>query len=331
MNFVKRQIINLGRKRNLKKITKNMGEIVEEPDKFICYIKQEKLNKNINFGIIDHLDLFGLIATSEDKKMLKKYDLTKPIYYVFDNIVFDNTLSLSSVNSNVIIKNCTFKGTIELRWNENITFENNKYEATKPLFVENPCFIYDRRGIGNITFINENIGDSKDKNQSLDNIVISLKASNIRLINTSINISNPGILILKANEINIENSSISGEKVSIVSNSINFENSKIKANEAVTIKNKNNDFGGKVISPIVVYNNVDLSEKEGITYIDKETVNQRNDELRFEKELKNARLLLIEKLKEIRDNCNKVNDKEIEKLRNEIERKSVHKVLSKTK
>ena len=261
----------------------------------------------------------------------KKYNLNKPIYYVFDNIVFDKRLSLSSAHANVIIKNCTFKGDIELRWNQNITFENNRYEANQPLDLGYNCYLYSSGYVENITFINENIGKSKESNNALYNFGIELKADNIKLIDTNINIYDPGTIVIKGNNISAKNSSISGEEVYLDCDSINFENSETKAIESVTIKNEKNDFKGKVISPIVVYNNIDLSEKEGITYIDKKIVSQKNYELRFEKELKDAKLLLIEKLKEIRDNCNKVNNKKINNLRNELESKSVHKVLTKTK
>ena len=59
MDLIKRKINNSVKKSTLKKITNNMGEIVEEPDKFVCYIKQEKLNKSVSYRNDYWLNLYG--------------------------------------------------------------------------------------------------------------------------------------------------------------------------------------------------------------------------------------------------------------------------------
>lgn len=311
MNLIKEKIYNIARKSILKSATRNIGSITEEDDKFICYVDQKRMHQEYNddFGLDLDLTGFNYEFDEKDKKVLSLYNLTKPIYYVFDNITFDKKVALKSIFCKVIFKNCTFKGDIQFDYNNDITFENNKYLGSNPLHEGWPCYMYKSSIVYNLTFKDENLFNKEDC-CTLNNFGIQIEADNINFINTNIDIDNPGDIYINASKITAKNSTILAREIYLDSDSIDFTDSLVSAKEGIIIDNEKADFNKSAYAPVVVYNGKYLDEKD-------------------ETELDNARKEFITQLKAISNYCKQLNDEKALEIRRNLDNKSVLKVLKK--
>ena len=84
MNKFKKGIYNLAREQVKKQLTRNLGKVIEEDDRLICYVNKHKCEKNI---FTNTFECSGI--TDNDRRIAKVYNLVKPIYYVFDGLVFE--------------------------------------------------------------------------------------------------------------------------------------------------------------------------------------------------------------------------------------------------
>lgn len=87
-----------------RKITGNLGEIVETEDKIFVFVDKKKIKKRNK--------LFGIICSGikdKDKEKARKYDLDKPICYIFKNLEISNPIEVYGKNNcEIIIGNCKF-------------------------------------------------------------------------------------------------------------------------------------------------------------------------------------------------------------------------------
>ena len=229
----------------------NLGKIVEEDDKFICYVNQKKIdkyNKKHNFLISGFYTINDGI-----RKKVNDLNLNKSVYYIFDNIKFTNKLSFCSRSSHVIFKNCTFEEGIKIFFADDIVFQNNKYLDYN--FEEhNDCFLKIKH-INKLTFIDDNFANSYKHSKSFDMDVI---ADRLELIDT--NVSTQVLSKITAKKTIIKNSELNVNKLCLNSNSIDTDHSTITAKESVEIKNEEMDFDCYIESPLIIYDNVELSE-----------------------------------------------------------------------
>lgn len=101
---LEKEVYNVLRKIALKSITGNLGKIVESEDRITCYINHYDESKKV-------LNLYNS-NSAKNKKLTKSYNINKPIYYVIENIDFENYASITIAgfdNVCVIIRNCRFK------------------------------------------------------------------------------------------------------------------------------------------------------------------------------------------------------------------------------
>ena len=78
----------LGRKQEIRQHTTRLGKIVEKEDKIICYVDNIILNKQ-NKKNICGIELKAIRNYTENQqKQIEFFELDKPTYYVFKNIVF---------------------------------------------------------------------------------------------------------------------------------------------------------------------------------------------------------------------------------------------------
>lgn len=86
-----------------RKVTGNLGEIIETEDKIFVYVDKKKIVKNKLFGII----CSGI--KDKDKEKARKYNLDKPICYIFKNLEISTPITLYGENEcEIIIENCNF-------------------------------------------------------------------------------------------------------------------------------------------------------------------------------------------------------------------------------
>lgn len=113
----KLKVYNEARQLYLKKSICNIGKIVEEEDKIICYVDQKSIDRYKGNNPLYKLRLNGMNQVTEGiKETVENFRLNKPVYYIFDGIEFSTGLEITSLWSNVIFRNCTFDKNIGIIW-----------------------------------------------------------------------------------------------------------------------------------------------------------------------------------------------------------------------
>lgn len=333
------------RKYLIQSFTDNLGKIEETDEKIICYIDKKNINKFKN-NYFYEIDLYGLMyLDSEYKIFANKYNLEKPVEYIFENITFDDKIIISATDgTHIIFKNCKFKDNIVFRWADKVTFENNKYydNGCNSYKLGADTYLFHKQGmINKLTLINDNFINSKTDHHPTK-FGINLNLNTIEIINSNIVIDNSlkikdqlmiknhgGIIITAENTI-IKNSNISAPELYLDSKNIEIdENSKITATNGVIIENQNNSefIISNIDTNYLVYNREEINKqkepnkKEENKYIRK---NNNNSVI-----LTNSRIRVVNILKEIKEKTIKSNEERLIEVKKELESSKVKKILKK--
>ena len=114
-------IYDMKRENTKRKLTSNLGRVVEEEDKLICYVNKRNLKKEQGKYF---LRCWGTKLGA--KKLKKYYDLDKPIIYIIDGIdfKFNQVYFFGDKNSLIIIRNCHFALDICINTEGNCILDN---------------------------------------------------------------------------------------------------------------------------------------------------------------------------------------------------------------
>lgn len=300
----------------LKYVLGTIGTIEEQDDKIICHVEQKLLEKHAKKrDDLYELWLEGMnIGHEGSKATIDKLNLNKPVYYVFENINFSTGVQIYSTYAHVLFKNCTFNKNVRILCADDIVFEDNKYSDDYPVYFWNDRFLTGDR-IKKITFVNDNFINSVEKPNT--NFGMKIKADTIEFINT--NIDSKYSMDITAKKTIITDSKISAKSLYVESPSIACDNSSIYATAEVMIENKNEDFQGKIESPIISYNGVELSAQgtESVQ-VDDETI-----------QLQQARLQTLQALRSLSNYCQQANNSALQKAQNSLEKRPFRKVINK--
>lgn len=310
------RLYNKARQIYLKNSICNIGKIVEEKDKIICYADQKNVNRYKENRATYRLTLNGINQTNEKiKNIVEKYKLNKKVYYVFDGIKFDTVVYICSLDPSIIIfKNCTFDMNIGIMFGYNITFQNNKYMNYYP----NRKYFLTASEVNKITFFNDNYVNRNELQQYGESCFgMQINAKEVEFINSKFDLENSDSMNITAKRTKIENSELKVNDAYIESQSIDFMDSIIIAQNGVMIENKNCDFVGNIQSPIVLYNGIHIANnKKELNKISKE-----------EALLNEARHNLIKKLRDIRNYCRELNDNKIEDVKDILNNQPIIKII----
>lgn len=316
-NKVKNKIYNEARNAYLRKSICNIGRIVETDDKIICYVEQEALDKYKEKRPIYDLSLRGMnVVTDGIRETTETFGLDKEVEYIFDGIKFYSALKFTSTWCDVTFKNCTFEKSIYITWGNEITFENNKYIDDFDVYFLGNCFLTANM-VKRITFINENFVNSSKYVYSKPIFGMKIDAREVEFIDSVVVCQNTGGIKIDAVQTKLENTAFIGDHFFIKSTSIKSSDTVITGKESVTIQNSNCDFDGEVKSKMIVYNGIELSAKSD----EKVKVDVEEVKLRCQREK------VIQELRRIRDYCLLVNEEKVQKVRDELNSKTVSKVL----
>lgn len=280
---------------------RKIGNIVVYGDKIVCYVEQKKLDK-----LCDEVYSYRVSLSGVDKndQLCDFYDLDKPVYYIFDNIDFDKRLFISSFNCFVVFKNCTFDSDVKINFNENIRFDGCRFSGKHPSFDKDVCHISGENNM-NITFINQAIVDNDDAGVDID-----ITAKQVDFDFSCIDISNPGVVSIKCDKLNVDNSIFLVNELYIDAESISNNGTYIKCDTGAMIDNKDYDFDGKINSLVSVYN----MDRDKSYYDDPELINESRE--RFLNQLRN-----------IRDYCDLINKEKLKEFKDELDNNAVKKAL----
>jgi len=305
MNKFKKTLYNITRPFAKKYLANNLGKVVEDDEKITCYVKKNKV-KEIGHSYVISLHGLGEI----DKKFAQVYNLDKPICYVIDGLESrKHSVHIYGCNNcEIIVRNCNFMFDVFISTSGKCTLDNT-----------------DIKFFSNLSILAEEL---IIKNTSLEQIDVINYKSYIRLeackmvdvVNSNIGNKNKDLKVslLAPNELNIVNSDISGKSIVCESNSINInENSSLIAADKVDLET--DDF-----NPINI-------EAPTIALNGEEIVNEKKSVVlkRITEPLTLKRLELVNLLKDIKTECERINSEKVFEYQEELNVQPVSKVLKK--
>ena len=333
-----KKLYKIARRKMLKLITGNIGEVTEEKDKIICQVSQNKLDKMYAKNKFSTLSLRGVNPASKE---YVNYKLDKPIYYVFDNITFANRLKFySNFNSNVIFRKCNFQKNIEIIWasgevifDSNLYCNQSSYEYDETLFrskydrkTETKEMLYGRK-INKIVFNTEWFKNNK-KGAHPGHYGMDIEAKEVEISNSEIEIKSPGVCFIKSNNLKLDDSCIRCNELYIDSKFIESKDSRIVAKNA-RIDNPNNDLIRNVYANTIFYNNIVLKNDH---LLDNENQVAFSEALDIDEELvekQKLKIKLLEILKKLKEKCEDIKREELKNKEQELNTKEIAKILRK--
>lgn len=206
------------RQKYLKKFICNIGRIIEEENRIICYVDQKSLEEYRGVDPCYSLRLNGMTIAREE--IAEKFNFNKPVYYIFDNISFNNAIKMTSDCAQVVFKNCSFDKNVGILWGDEITFENNKFKDRCNVYFYGKCFLT-ANNVKKISFINENFMNSYElKEYSNPLFGMRIDAGVVEIINLEINAEAPAAINIKAEKIRMKNSKLQAPEIFILTHKV---------------------------------------------------------------------------------------------------------------
>lgn len=291
MGFIKKiktKKMENDRLRALKNVTGNLGEVVEEDNRIVCYVDKKVQG-------MKKIELFN-VNSNRNLLLNKKYDFNKPIYYLLDSLDFDNgnVVELFGYDDvNVVINNCNLSCYFNISGNctiKNCTFIDSSWLS-----------IY----ANNLRFSKCNIDFPTD---------IKVSATKeMYIYDMRINASRDFVTFYSGNKILFDNTKVCSRKIlNINSPYINSCDSYFTASRVNISSDKFNAMNIEALG--IVCNESKIGK--GKMIVSKEVTS-----------LSSERDRLIDVLKQSYNKCKSFNDKEIEDFSCSINSRPVSKVL----
>ena len=275
--------------------------VIKFTDRALKTVKKESKNKA-------SINLF-CVKNESATDILRKYNLNKPVTYIFDGFTFDDCIKVIS-NCNIVFKNCVFNAGYEIETSKNVSLEHNSYSI---------------QNLKSIVFLNMSCtcNDLSIKNDMDYFANMNITANKINILNSRISSIGLSGIFIKANELSLIQSDLTSDSnIYIDSLEVFSSNGKIKAKEGIIVENKesyrsnNFTFNCVLNAPIVIYNNIYLTDEKKYTVINQDKLL-----------LNELRQNILEIFKNIRDNCVELNNKKLEDFQNKLSEKPICKVL----
>lgn len=307
-NIISKKFYNIIRNCVATYLTGNLGKVVEEDDKIICYVKKNRCKKEKYHYTIA---CFGI--NEKNKELAEKYHLNKPICYVIDGISIDNAdVNIFGYNDcEVIVRNCTFDMGLHIHINGKCTLENTFIREFHSLTINANELLIKNMDIRNqlkLASVKLHIRLSANEKIEINNSYIGKTQEN-----TKVSITAP-------KQIEIYNSKISGDVVECKSDKIiSGKKSTIEATEKVNLKT-NEFYQINITSPSIDYNGntIDTDNKSVILKRTKDP-------------LKIKRFELIAFLKKIKTQCEEINQQKLDEYSDNLSKEHISRVLKKEK
>lgn len=313
MGKIKKKIFVLLRNYLLKDITNKLGKIKESDEKITCYVNNKKLKKYKKGKYMFTHKLFIKSKKIYSEEILNTYKVNKPIHYVIEGMNFKDSVEvLAPLDTTMVFINCKFNREFNIFSGGNIILENNKY-YDEYAFYRNGVF-FCTINAKSVKFLGENF-TNKSKYNMETKFGIKIDTDNLEIIYSTFSTKkNDGVISIRSKEVYIEDSAIKSQKgIYIKADELKIIGTAIKSQTQVVIDNKNNNYIRGVTSPKTIYNGVDLTKYN--------CLNPKN------LELQKSRISLVEKLRELRDNCINVNSNELKEVENTLNNRSVVKTM----
>lgn len=254
-----KQIYDLKRLFYVKKITHKMGNIYFGINEISCCVNSKAVRKHKKSDREDYYYEIDLVEEKELDEVKKRYDLDKPVHYVFDNINFAFGIKLNvGPNAMVTFRNCMFNGPIEINGNAlEVLFTGNMYRCDSQIYMgKQPFFACRAR---KLVFDDETFSNCFPHNQRLKkhiNFGMDIIVDSLRILDdSSIYIVEPNSKTsINAKEVILSNCSVICPNVIMACANLGMSEAGIVASKKISIYNRNNKPLKKIISPEIIYN-----------------------------------------------------------------------------
>ena len=275
-NKLAKFVAKVGNKYYLDKFTNGIGKLVEEDDRFVCYVDNKKIKKNKYRHT--ELVLGSFNSYSEDmSRVYKFYKVDKPIHYVIDGAKFEGVLFLYSFgDSYVTFKNCEFNKNIIIKFANSVTFMDNKYyDQCSIYYGSTKTFL--EGDVRELKFINDQFYNSDKEHHpcffgmDIDTEKLEVINSNIMIDNSVVVngvewVSNRAGVSVKTKKIVLKDSVINASEVYLDYDEIDSVNSVIIGGNGVIIDDKSNDTDISIVNaPYFIYNGEQIIEEVKIS------------------------------------------------------------------
>ncbi len=303
-DYIKKRLYIIGRNRAKIYLTGNLGPVIEEEKKLICYVKKNKIKKGKSDCIIP---CHGIEKTN--KELAEEYKLNKPIEYIIENLEFEKLVFIFGYNNcSVNIKNCTFNNGLLLNVKGKCTLDDTFIKSFEilQLYAKEMAI--------------KNINISNSMSFACVSLCINIETDNkLDIFNSNIGRENQktAVFLSSFNGINLAHTKIAGNKIECKSKSIISDiHSSLTASDNVKITT--DDINQvNIISPNIIYNNKDFS-----------SINNTLEKVSNPLIIK--RLELINLLKKLKNKCEKINIEKLEEYEIALNNESISKVLRKS-
>ena len=223
-----------------KYFTGNLGKVVEEEDKLVCYVNKKKCKKS-DSGYV--LNCHGI--TDADIQIANMYGLNKPIYYVIDkfSIKRDNFNLVADNDCKVVLRDSVFRD-LAVSTDNDCYFDNVRSRSISPLTVS----------AKNISIKNSDLRNFLSL-YGIESLVELQAENNLCIKNSTIgkNDQVAEVNISCAKHIDIKNSKLRGNEIVCTAPNIDMDDeSSVVANEKIVLKSDDlEDFN--TYAPTVIY------------------------------------------------------------------------------
>lgn len=285
---------NMERKAFINRWITNIGTIMEEEDKIICYVNQkllEKYKRRKGYTIFCN----GIPIYEKMKQKIKYYQLDKPVYYIFDGIQVD-FMSFSSIfNSTLVFKNCTFNHKLSFISTDKVILQNNTYNSWTKNSIRQGDFLSGE--IKELIVQNDYLANQFKGVDNSQDFGVDITTDRLTMMNSTIVAENEGQIYIKAKEAYFMDSTIEAPEMYLDLDNIAYINSLLKSSKGIMIENENCncdlDMGFyKVDSPYVVYNGMEIINKE------------KEEQKQNEENLTEVKIPLVQLFTNLQNKCN---------------------------
>ena len=309
-----KKINELKREKAIKKITGNLGYVIGDGDRLICYVKRERIFKQDRFP--NELYVISLRDyKKENMDLVEKYDLNKEIVYVLDGLTFGKREPVVIEDYDNIfeveIKNCRFDDGLAISKPKKCTIRNTV--SSNDYFISENIIKADE-------LIMDNVGININDRVHLLNEVTICASNLLKIMNSQIKADTCRIGSIKTKKLCIENSTLEARSnIYINARNLISKNSKAISNHRINVFVKFYDKAcGLLLNASYIYVNDVLLRKED---------NGVSIYLRPLNDLDKQRKVLINCLKEIKDNFEEKRDETLIRVKENYNSQPVGKVL----
>lgn len=305
MKSIKDLIYNNRRNCLIKRLTCNMGKVVEEEDSLVCYVVNNKIK---NGRLNSKVTCYGIGDC--EREVAEQYGLNKKICYVIDGLnTYNRELCVFGYNDcEIILKNCNFRFNAVIVVGGKLILDNTSiaFFSTSSVYANE--------------IVLRNIGNGQIDSFCFDANIRFCGRDSINIENSFLDNQRIKLSFLDAKKLIMCHSKVFSKKIVCdVETIIADDNSLLGASEEVNLTV--NDFSSvKVDAPRVILNGNDVLHNDKLFTLRR---------LRNQLEIKRMNLLNV--LNQISIKCQENNSRKVLDYQQRLDNTSVGKVLKRVK